>query len=89
MSRPTAADLEIARHRVDLDIFNRAGDVVESHRMQSWDVSRAGGELLGAFRAAHGYEPTFRIRFMDNRDGYYLAPPTWAPNCHRARLGHW
>jgi hypothetical protein len=75
--RQTAAEKETARHRVDLLILNLNGDVVESHRMQSWDVERTAGELAGAFRDTHGYSPVLRVRFPDGRDGNFLLPRSW------------
>ena len=75
--RQTAAEKETARHRVDLFICNRQGDVVESHRMQSWDVSTAAGALAGKFRDARGYTPIVRCRFLDGRDAHFLLPRSW------------
>ena len=78
MARVTAAEREIAAHRVDLLVDTRLG-IAESHRMQSWDVERSAGELLGAFRDAHGYTPTPRVRWVTNptRDGAFLLPRSW------------
>jgi len=77
MARATAAERELAAHRVDVHLLNRNGDIVASHRMQSWDVSMSAGEIAGAFRDSHGYTPSVRVRFMDGRNGDYLLPRSW------------
>ena len=51
--------------------------MVETHRMQSWDVAANAGELGGAFRDAHGYTPGLRVRFLDGRPANYLLPRSW------------
>lgn len=83
MPRQTAAEREIARHQVTLYLLNRRGDVVEEHRMQSWDVSMQAGEIAGRYRDAHGYTPGVAVRFspgiFGGRNGDYLLPHSWRP----------
>ena len=76
-ARVTPAEREIARHRVTVTLCNRAGDVVEEHRMQSWDMWSTVGPLAGAFRDAHGYEPIVRASFPGGRDAHFLIPRSW------------
>jgi len=77
MPRQTAAEREIARHLVTVRFLNRVGDVVEEHRMQSWDMTTNVGSLASAFRDAHGYEPLVRANFPDGRDARFMLPRSW------------
>jgi len=76
MTRTTAAEREIAAHRVDLVIDTRLG-IAESHRMQSWEVSTRAGDIAAAYRERTGSHMfRLRVRWVNNpaRDGQYLLP---------------
>jgi len=75
----TALEREMGRHRVDLLLLTPAGDIAESHRMQSWEVSTLARDLAGAYRDAHGRAPILRVRWIatPTRDGSYLLPRDW------------